>query len=69
VNDNIYNIGYYLADGIYLDCATLIKTISAPISNKHKVYAQWYEAYRKDVERAFSVLYARWKNLHSPARL
>jgi hypothetical protein len=56
VNGNIYNIGYYLADGIYLDWDTLIKTISAPISNKHKVYAQWQEACRKDVERAFSVL-------------
>jgi hypothetical protein len=69
VNGNIYNIGYYLADGIYPDWATLIKTISAPISNKHKVYAQCQEACRKDVERAFGVLQARWKILHSPARL
>jgi hypothetical protein len=56
VNGNIYNICYYLADGIYLDWPILIKTISAPISNKHKVYAQRQKACRKDVERAFAVL-------------
>ena len=69
MNGNIYNIGYYLADGIYPDWATLIKTISAPISNKHKVYAERQEACRKDVEHGFGVLQARWKIFHSPARL
>jgi hypothetical protein len=69
VNGNIYNMCYYLADGIYPDWATLVKTISAPISNKHKVYAERQEACRKDVERGFGVLQARWKIIHSPARL
>ncbi|KAL6613823.1 hypothetical protein ACP70R_036093 [Stipagrostis hirtigluma subsp. patula] len=69
VNGNTYNIGYYLADGIYPDWATLIKTISAPISNKHKVFAARQEKCRKDVERGFGVLQARWKILPSPARL
>lgn len=69
VNDNFYNIGYYLADGIYPDWATLVKTFSAPISNKHKVYAEPQEVCRKDVERTFGVLQAKWKILHYPARL
>jgi hypothetical protein len=69
LNGNIYNICYYLADGIFPDWATLVKTISAPISNKHKVYAERQEACRKDVERGFGVLQARWKIIHSPARL
>ena len=56
VNDNIYSIGYYLADGIYPDWATLVKSISAPVSNKQKIYAQRQESCRKDVERAFGVL-------------
>ena len=69
VNDNTYNIGYYLADGIYPDWATLVKTINASLSNKHKVYVERQEACRKDMERGFGVLQAKWKILHSLARL
>jgi hypothetical protein len=39
VNNNNYSLPYYLANGIYPDWATLVKTISDPISNKHKVFA------------------------------
>ena len=69
VNGNIYSMGYYLADGIYRDWATLVKSISAPVSKKHSIYARRQESCRKDVERTFGVLRAKWKILHSPARL
>jgi hypothetical protein len=69
VNGNTYSLDYYLADGIYHQWATLVKSISAPISNKQKVFAAQQEACRKDVERAFGVLQAKWKILHGPARL
>jgi len=69
VNGNTYNLGYYLADGIYPEWATFVKSISVPISNKQKVFASQQEACRKDVERAFGVLQAKWKILHAPARL
>ncbi|WVZ69895.1 hypothetical protein U9M48_018611 [Paspalum notatum var. saurae] len=69
VNGNQYTMGYYLADGIYPDWATLVKSISAPASNKQKIYAQRQESCRKNVERTFGVLRAKWKILHSPARL
>jgi len=69
VNDNIYSLGYYLADGIYPDWATLVKSIPLPVSNKQKVFSEQQESCRKDMERAFGVLQAKWKILHRPARL
>ena len=56
VNNREYNMGYYLADGIYPDWATLVKGISMPTSRKKKVFTTKVAEYRKDVERAFGVL-------------
>ncbi|CAL8134843.1 unnamed protein product [Prunus armeniaca] len=58
VNGNQYHLGYYLADGIYPRCATLMKTISSPDNPKKRFFAQIQEVYRKDVERAFEILHA-----------
>ena len=60
VNGRDYNMGYYLADGIYPQWAAFVKTISEPRGNKHIHFATMQEAARKDVERAFGVLQARW---------
>ena len=69
VNGKVYNMGYYLADGIYPEWATFVKTISRPQSAKHKLYANYQESARKDVERAFGVLQKRWAIIRHPARL
>jgi hypothetical protein len=69
VNGNPYALGYYLADGIYPDWVTLVKSISRPISNKQSVFAKQQEKCRKDVERFFGVFQAKWKIMHHPARL
>jgi len=47
VNDIQYNMGYYLADGIYPEWASFVKTIPLPYSEKHKLYAKKQEAARK----------------------
>ncbi|KAL6202662.1 hypothetical protein ACLB2K_026368 [Fragaria x ananassa] len=60
VNGKPYNMGYYLANGIYPTWATFVKTIPAPQGNKKKHFAKQQEGARKDVERTFGVLQARF---------
>ena len=60
VNEHQYNIGYYLSDGIYPQWATFVKTIPLPQGPKKKLFAERQESVRKDVERAFGLLQARF---------
>ncbi|XP_020415583.1 uncharacterized protein LOC109948082 [Prunus persica] len=69
VNENEYNLGYYLANGIYPRWATLVKMISQSDTKKKRLFAQKQEAYRKDVERAFGILQAQWAIVRGPARM
>ena len=67
INGHEYNKGYYLADGIYPKWSTFVKTISSPAIPKHVEYAKVQEACRKDVERAFGVLQAKFAVVRFPA--
>jgi hypothetical protein len=60
---------YYLADGIYPDWATLVKTYSEPVSQKEIIYAETQESARKDVEHAFGVLRSKFRIIYNPVRL
>ncbi|XP_074314525.1 uncharacterized protein LOC141649743 [Silene latifolia] len=66
VNGTDYNKGYYLADGIYPGWATFVKTINVPQIQKHRLFAARQESCRKDVERAFGVLQARFAFIKRP---
>ncbi|XP_052107494.1 uncharacterized protein LOC127740518 [Arachis duranensis] len=68
INGNNYTMGYYLADSIYLEWATFVKSISKPQGEKRKLFAQYQEGQRKYVERLFGVLQARFGIIHGPAR-
>jgi len=60
INGHNYTMGYYLGDGIYPQWSTIVKTISCPQGKKAKLFAAAQESARKDVERAFGVLQARF---------
>ena len=61
-------MGYYLADCIYPPWSTLVNTIPKLDDKKEKVYDKAQEACRKDIERAFGVLQARFAIVRGPAR-
>ena len=61
-------MGYFLSDGIYPRWATFVKTISLPQGPKARLFVERQESVRKDVERAFGVLQARFAIIRGPAR-
>ncbi|GAA0151696.1 hypothetical protein LIER_10359 [Lithospermum erythrorhizon] len=65
VNDREYNMGYYLADGIYPQWATFVRPIPAHVGVKRQYFFTVHESYRKDVERAFRVLQSRFAIVRS----
>jgi hypothetical protein len=67
VNGHAYNFSYYLADGIYPNWPTFVKAIRHPYEEKKVYFTQMQESCRKDIERAFGVLQARWAVLRGPA--
>nr|GEV72843.1 hypothetical protein [Tanacetum cinerariifolium] len=68
VNGVEYRNGYYLADGIYPEWASFVKSFTVATDLKHTYFKQRQKSARKDVERAFGVLQGRWGLIQQPAR-
>jgi hypothetical protein len=66
INGKTRDYLYFLADGIYPNWSIFAKTIGEPISSMQKKYSRRHEYVRKDVERAFGVLVARFQYLKYP---
>nr|GEZ68226.1 protein ALP1-like [Tanacetum cinerariifolium] len=60
--------GYYLADGIYPQWATFMKSFTVANDAKHAYFKKRQEGERKDVERAFGVLQGHWGIIQQSAR-
>ncbi|CAL9001713.1 unnamed protein product [Prunus brigantina] len=69
INNTVYSGAYYLADGIYPRWMTFVKTIPNPQFEKEKSFAAFQEGYRKEVERCFGILQARWAIIRGAARM
>jgi hypothetical protein len=59
---------YYLVDGIYPPWATFVSTISNLVGQKKSHFTERQEATKKDVERTFGVLQARFVVVRGPAK-
>nr|GEZ77979.1 protein ALP1-like [Tanacetum cinerariifolium] len=59
VNGVGFEKGYYLADGIYPQWATCVKSFMVANDTKHAYFKRQQESARKDVKRAFGVLHGR----------
>jgi Plant transposon protein len=57
---------WILVDGIYPPIARFVKTVAHPVGTVAKLFSQWQESARKDVERAFGVLTRKFQILAGP---
>lgn len=60
---------YYLVDGIYPRWSMFVQAFSNPDSPKKKHFTQLQEVLRKDIERAFGVLQAKWHIIRNPSNM
>ncbi|XP_021859042.2 uncharacterized protein [Spinacia oleracea] len=67
VNEHEYNIGYYLTNGINPNWAMFIQGFSHLQLETERLFADRQTHVRKDVERAFGVLQARFAILRQPS--
>jgi hypothetical protein len=68
INGHPYNKCYYIADSIYPEWSTFVKTIHESTNEKNRRFSKRQEACRKDVEHALGVLQSRWDIIRHPAR-
>lgn len=68
VNGREYNMGYYLADGIYPEWATLVKAVPVPVTDPQRLFTKLQQGYRKDIECAFGILQKKWGILKGSSR-
>lgn len=65
-NGNFPKNLYFLVDGIYPPYSIIVSTLSEATIRKERAFSSAQEAMKKDVERAFEVLFSRWALLAKP---
>ena len=57
---------FLLVDGIYPKYSRFVSSLREPVTDDEKFFTKWQEACRKDVERAFGVLQAKFQCMARP---
>ena len=60
---------FMLVDGIYPSYSRFVRGMKQPVHRHERLFTQWQESARKDVERAFGVLKGTWQFLERPVLL
>nr|XP_043616334.1 uncharacterized protein LOC122588285 [Erigeron canadensis] len=68
INGHQFGKAYYLADGMYTEWVTLVKSFKCRMDPKTTKFKKFQEAARKDVERASGVLQGRWQIVEQQAQ-
>lgn len=68
VGGTLFRMPYYLVDGIYPRYALLVSPHALPANDQERTFNRLQEALRKDVERLYAVLTARFHVALYPAR-
>ncbi|XP_026396297.1 uncharacterized protein LOC113290929 [Papaver somniferum] len=69
INGHHYNMGYFLADGIYPKLTTIVQAFSQTLDIPDYVRFKKYQMVkRKDIERAFGVLQGKFRIVGSPCK-
>ena len=66
VADNLFQRLFVLVDGIYPQYSRFVKGIHLPVTESEKSFTAWQEAAKKDIERAFGVLQAKFQVMTRP---
>ena len=66
IDGEVFKQLYLLVDGIYPPFSRFVKGYKEPIGDYEKALTSWQEAARKDIERAFGVLQAKFQCLARP---
>ncbi|XP_026455979.1 uncharacterized protein LOC113356954 [Papaver somniferum] len=69
INGHQYNMGYFLADGIHPKLTIIVQAFSYTLDIPEYVRFNKYQmAKKKDIERAFGVLQAKFRIVGSPCK-
>ena len=69
IGENAFRYLYILVDGIYPRWSRFVRGIKEPITKEEKIFTSFQESARKDIERAFGVLQAKFQVLARPITL
>ena len=69
IGEESFDKSFILVDGIYPSFSRFVRGIKEPIDPTEKIFTAWQEGARKDIERAFGVLQAKYQFISRPMQL